>query len=157
MKKILIFGAIIILLFAGLALVTNMKQKQQAEGNPFGKKKLHPATIELLDDPNYQNVILPDQLSEKLANEEKTVVYFYQSTCPYCRELTPRLMPLAQELGVDIAQYNLLEFEEGWRDYQIESTPTLIYFEDGQEKDRITGAVSDEEFTAFFNKYGLNK
>ncbi len=155
MKKLAIYGAIVIVIFISLAVVTSMKQTKQAEGNPFGKSTLHPETIKLLDDPNYQNIILPEELERKLANKEDVTVYFYQSTCPYCKELTPRLVPLAEELGVDLVQYNLLEFQEGWEQYDIESTPTVVHFEDGKEKGRITGAVADEEFTAFFNEYVL--
>lgn len=156
MKKIFIYGAIVLVLFTGLAIVSTMKQEKQAEGNPFGKSKLHPETIQLLDDPNYQNVILPDELETKLANREDVTVYFYQSICPYCKELTPRLVPLADELGVDLVQYNLLEFNEGWHKYNLESTPTVIHFENGQEKERITGAQPNEQFISFFNTYVLN-
>lgn len=156
MKKLLIFGGVIVLIFVSLALVTNMKQSKQAEGNPFGKEKLDASTIELLDDPNYENVILPDELEEKLSNGEDVTVYFYQSNCPYCKELTPRLVPLAKDLGVDLVQYNLLEFEQGWRDYQIESTPTLIHFEAGEEKERVVGAHPNEVFTTFFNENVLD-
>ncbi len=60
--------------------------KQKAEGNPFGKEELHPATIDLLDDPNYQNIILPDELREALNNKETITVYFYSSTCEFCKK-----------------------------------------------------------------------
>ncbi|NEU30994.1 thioredoxin family protein [bacterium LRH843] len=157
MKKVIIYGGIIVLLFISLAVVTTMKQTEQSAGNPYGKDRLNPATIELLDDPNYQNVILPDELDEKLSKGENVTVYFYKSDCPYCKEATPRLVPLAEELGVEIVQYNLLEFEQGWRDYGIESTPTLVHFEAGKEKGRVVGAAPNEGFEAFLNEYALNK
>ncbi|WP_088102119.1 thioredoxin family protein [Halalkalibacter urbisdiaboli] len=155
MKKLLIYGGIVLLLFISLAVVSNVQQTKKAEGNPFGKDKLHSATTDLLDDPNYQNVILPDELSERLSQGDDVTVYFYSSTCPYCKEATPRLVPLAEEVGVDLVQYNVLEFEAGWSDYNIDSTPTLIHFENGEEKERIVGAASNEEYTAFFNDHVL--
>lgn len=53
MKKILIFAGIVIVLFGGLAFVTNYQQTEKAEGNPYGKDKLNPATVDQLEDPNY--------------------------------------------------------------------------------------------------------
>lgn len=157
MKKVLIFGGVVVLLFVALTVVTNMQQTQKAEGNPYGKDRLDAATVNLLDDPNYQNVILPDELAERLANVEDVTVYFYSPTCQFCQEATPRLVPLAEENGIDLVQYNLLEFEEGWNEYNIESTPTVVHYEDGVEVERVEGAASNEGFQQFFNEYVLSE
>ncbi|BAB05661.1 thioredoxin family protein [Halalkalibacterium halodurans] len=156
MKKLAIFGSIIVLLFVAIAVVTNLSQKQQVEGNPFGKETLDPTTIELLDDPNYQNVILPDELEDILAGEGEATVYFYASDCPYCKEATPRLVPIAEDLGIDLVQYNVKEFQQGWNDYNIESTPTIIHFENGEEVARLVGSHSDEGFTLFLEENVLD-
>ncbi|MCA1056552.1 thioredoxin family protein [Rossellomorea aquimaris] len=153
MKKIIIFLVIVIGLFAAIALVTNMQNSQKAEGNKFKKDNLDPATVDLLDDPNYQNVILPDELEKKLEDKEDVTVYFYSSTCPHCKNTTPILAPLAEEMGVDMVQYNVLEFEQGWNDYAIEATPTLVHFEDGKEVARVVGSQPEEEFKQFFEEY----
>ncbi len=152
MKKVLIFLAIIIVLFAGIAYVTKMQNSVKSKDNPYGKDTLHPATADLLEDPNYQNLILPDQLEEKLNSKEDLTVYFFSSTCPHCKAATPVLMPLADDLGVDVVQYNLLEFEQGWDDFGIESTPTLVQFKDGKEVARIVGNQPKEEFQSFLEK-----
>ncbi len=157
MKKVLFFGGIVVVLFIALALVTNIQQTQRAEGNPFGKERLNPATVSLMDDPNYQNVILPDELEERISNGEDVTVYFYSSTCQYCKETTPRLAPLADENGIDLVQYNLLEFEDGWNDYKIEATPTVVHFENGVEVGRVVGAATNDEFQQFFNQLVLNE
>ncbi|MFC0272177.1 thioredoxin family protein [Metabacillus herbersteinensis] len=146
MKKLLIFGAIIVVLFGGLAFVTTYQQKEQAEGNPYGKDDLKPATIDQLDDPNYQNLILPEDLEKKGEDKEDFTVYFYSPTCEYCKQTTPVLMPVADEAGVDINQFNLLEFEDGWNTYRIQSTPTLIHFKDGQEVERVEGYQEEATF-----------
>jgi thioredoxin-like negative regulator of GroEL len=152
LKKIIIFLAIIIGLFAAIALVTNMQNSQKAEGNKFKKDELDPATVKILDDPNYQNVILPEELEKKLEDKDDVTVYFYSSTCPHCKETTPVLAPLAEEMGVEMVQYNVLEFEQGWTDYQIEATPTLVHFENGEEVDRIVGSQPEDEFRSFFEE-----
>ena len=153
MKKVIIFLAIIIALFATLAFVTNYSNKQASEGNPYGKSKLKQATISQLDDPNYENQILPDELAERLADKESLTVYFYSPECAYCRETSPVIVPMAEELGMELPLYNLLEFEEGWQTYQITSTPTLVRYEDGVEVDRVEGKVSDAQFQAWFEQY----
>lgn len=152
MKKIIIFLVAIVALFAAIALITSMQNNQKAEGNKFKKANLEPATVELLDDPNYQNVILPEELEEKLKNNEDVTVYFYSSSCIHCKRTTPVLAPLAEDMGVDMVQYNLLEFEQGWDQYRIESTPTLVHFEDGKEVARIVGEQPEEEFKTFFEE-----
>jgi len=152
LKKIIIFLVAIVALFAAIALITSMQNNQKAEGNKFKKANLEPATVELLDDPNYQNVILPEELEEKLKNNEDVTVYFYSSSCIHCKRTTPILAPLAEDMGVDMVQYNLLEFEQGWDQYRIESTPTLVHFESGKEVARIVGEQPEEEFKKFFDE-----
>ncbi|TFJ93539.1 thioredoxin family protein [Lentibacillus salicampi] len=157
-KKMLIILGSIVVLFVALYFVMDYKN-QQATGdgeNPYGTDNLEQATIDQLDNPNYQNQILPDELETELDNGEDMLVYFYDPQCPHCQELTPRLVPIADEMGVDMKKLNLLEFEDAWGTYGIESTPTLIYFENGEEVDRVNGAQSNEVFEAFFNEYVVN-
>ncbi|QHA90197.1 thioredoxin family protein [Bacillus sp. N1-1] len=146
MKKAIIFLGIIIVLFGALAFVTNLSNSEKAEGNPYGKDSLDPATIDQLDDPLYQNQILPDELDKTLSKEEDAFVYFYSPTCIHCKNTSPILVPLAEDMDIDLKKYNVLEFEQGWNDYQIESTPTLIRFKDGKEVDRIVGTQTEETF-----------
>ena len=157
MKKILIFGLIIVAIFTALAFITNAQQKQLAEGNPFGKSNLHSETIKQLDDPNYQNIILPEELNEKLKAEESITVYYYSPTCPACEAASPILVPKAEEMGVEVKLFNLLEFKEGWNDYEIESTPTVIHYENGEEVARIVGLHEEENYEIFYRQIVKNK
>ncbi|MCC3355336.1 thioredoxin family protein [Bacillus sp. REN16] len=151
MKKIVIFTVVIVAIFGALAYVTTTQNKQKAEGNPFGKEKLDPATTAQLDDPNYQNQILPNELASKLENGESMTVYFYSPTCSHCQKTTPVIVPMVDEMGLDLKKFNLLEFEEGWKDYGIEYTPTLIHFENGEEVSRLVGYHPDHnEYKQWF-------
>ncbi len=109
---------------------------------PYGDKRLNPATAELLNDPLYQNIILPDELAQRLARKEEVYVYFFSPLCPHCKSTTPVVVPIAKELGIDLKMYNVLEFEQGWTDYNIKGTPTIVHFVDGEEKDRLVGGAS---------------
>jgi thiol-disulfide isomerase/thioredoxin len=153
MKKIIIFSGIIIALFVAMAVVTNMQNNAKiGENNPYKTNDLQQATIDLLDDPNYQKIILPDQLEEKLDNNEDVTVYFFASDCPHCKVTTPVLMPLADEMGIEVVQYNLLEFQDGWNQYGIDGTPTLVRYEDGKEVARIDGSREEAVFRQWFEE-----
>ncbi len=153
MKKIIIFLIVIVGIFAAIAGLTITQQKEKAEGNPYEKDTLDPATISQLDDPLYQKIILPEQLKERLANKEDVTVYFYSPKCDYCVETTPIVSPLAESLDIDLVQFNLLEFREGYNEFAIEYTPTIIHYKNGKEHERIVGAHSKEEFEAWFHEY----
>jgi thiol-disulfide isomerase/thioredoxin len=150
LKKILIFGTVILALFLAISWITSYQQTEKAKDNPYKKEKLDPATIEQLDDPNYKNLILPDELAKKLDNHETVTVYFYSPTCPHCEKTTPIVVPLAKKMGIDLKLFNLLEFEDGWDTYHIDGTPTIVHFENGKEVKRIDGYREENVFRDWF-------
>ena len=165
MKKLLIYLSVIVALFAILFVLNMQSNKANYEAYAEAANelyqtspdKLDPDTLKQLDDPHYQNIILPDELSARLTNKENLLVYFFSPECPHCQASTPILMPMAEDMGVDIRQFNLLEFTEGWREYNIEYTPTLVYFQEGKEIDRFVGGIQDpqaqEQMKQFLEKY----
>ena len=62
MKKVLIFLGIIIVLFSSTCFVNKYGKTVRKYPRIIltGKTSLHPETIALLDDENYQNIILPN-------------------------------------------------------------------------------------------------
>ncbi|WP_458413626.1 thioredoxin family protein [Schinkia sp. CFF1] len=153
MKKVIVFGVIVIAIFILLGAFSSMQNKQEeAIGNPYNKETLHPATIEQLKDPNYQNLILPDELKKILEDKGSAFIYFYSPTCAHCKRTTPVVVPMAKELGINLQLFNLLEFDDGWDTYKIEGTPTIVHFVDGKEVARIEGGVEAEQFKKWFNE-----
>jgi thiol-disulfide isomerase/thioredoxin len=152
LKKVIIFLAIIMALFGAMAFLSKMQNEEKvSEDNPYGKDTLHPETVSQLDDPNYQNLILPNKLDELLDNKEDVTVYFYSPTCPHCQRTTPIVAPLAKDMNINLLQFNLLEFEDGWDQYRITETPTIVQYKDGKEVNRITGFNEKEVFEDWFN------
>lgn len=151
MKKLLIIAGIVVVIFAGIILLTNQANDTKLANNPYDTDDLNQATIDQLDDENYQNLVLPADLEKQIASGEPTTVYFYSPLCGYCKETTPILMPVAEDMDVDVLQYNLLEYEEEAAPYQIEATPTLVHYEDGKEISRWVGAQPKESIELFFN------
>ncbi|WP_147803535.1 thioredoxin family protein [Alkalicoccus halolimnae] len=152
MKKLLMIGGVVVVIFAALIFVTSYQNEQAAQGNPFGLDSLHQETIDQLDNPLYENIILPEELDSRLDEDGSAMVYFYSGQCQYCNETTPVIVPLAEDMNVDLELYNILEFDQGWDDYGIEGTPTVIYFENGEEADRISGMYGKETYEAFFEQ-----
>src|SRR5699024_7835395 len=112
-NKMIIIIAVVILLFVGLFFMNNMKNKRALDGvdNPYGKDDLKQETIDQLDDPLYQNIIVPEDLDEKLANGETMTVYYFSPICVYCQKTTPIVVPITEELDIDMKKMNLLEFD----------------------------------------------
>ncbi|MGH2319214.1 thioredoxin family protein [Planococcus sp. SE5232] len=151
MKKLLIIAGIVVVVFAGIIFLTNQANNEKLANNPYDTEDLEQATIDQLDDENYQNIVVPAELEEQIASGDPTTVYFFSPTCQYCQQTTPVLMPVAEEMDIDVLQYNLLEYEQGWQQYLIEATPTLIHYENGEEVSRWVGAQPKENIEQFFN------
>lgn len=150
MKKLLIIAGIVVVIFAGIIFLTNQANDEKLANNPYDTEDLEQATIDQLDDENYQNIVVPSDLEEQIASGEPTTVYFFSPTCQYCQQTTPVLMPVAEDMNVDVLQYNLLEYDQGWQQYAIEATPTLIHYENGEEVSRWVGAQPKENIEQFF-------
>ncbi|MFB5760512.1 thioredoxin family protein [Paenibacillus medicaginis] len=163
-KLIPIIGFFVVLaVLIGVLIAINAGNRSELYNKSVST--LDPATREQLNDPNYQQIILPDALQQKINNKESFFVYFFASDCPHCRVTTPQLMPLADQEGITLHQFNLKEFEEGWNQYHIEFTPTLVYYENGVEKERIVGGLSEtagdngntlDQYKSLFEKYKTN-
>lgn len=153
MKKLLAIGGVIVVIFILIIVLTNKSNETKLKDNPYGTDKLDTATIGLIGNENYSNIILPDELEKKISSGEAVTAYFFSPTCSYCMEMTPRLMPIAKDMNVHVDQYNLLEYGDQAASYGIESTPTLIYFKDGEEVGRLVGAHPEENIRAFFSEY----
>ena len=151
-KMVIIIGVILVL-FAGLYFVTTMKSEKALENsdNPYGKDKLNQQTIDLLDDPDYQNIIVPEDLDAEIESGDSVTAYFFSPDCVHCQRTTPIVAPVAEENDIDMVKMNLMEFDK-MDYYDIEGTPTIVHYEDGEEKARIVGEHTKEEFQKFFDE-----
>lgn len=153
MKKLLAIGGIIVIIFALIVVLSKQSDKENMKDNPYGKDDLDQATKQLIGNENYNNIVLPEELAEKVASGDDVTAYFFSSTCGYCIEMTPILMPIANELDEEVLQYNVLEFNEEAAPYAITSTPTLIHYKDGMEVGRMEGLQPEENIRLFFEEF----
>lgn len=153
MKKVIVFLIGVIVIFAGAAYYTNMKNEQKSTENTSTKDQVTATSGDQSNETaKNPNQVLPEDLQKKLANKENVTVYFYSPECTHCQQTAPIVVPLAKEMGINLLQYNVLEFEQGWDDYNIEGTPTIVQFKNGKEAARIVGFNEKEAFRTWFNE-----
>ncbi|MEK3881665.1 thioredoxin family protein [Paenibacillus sp. PL2-23] len=139
-----LYIGIIVIVFGAIFALGKMNVNKLYE---MPASELNPATRILLDDPLYQNIILPDELDKKMKDQDDFFVYMFSASCSYCKDTTPHLIPLAEELDIDLPMFNLLEFPAYNAKLNIDSTPTLLYIQDGVEADRLVGGIRKEGMT----------
>ena len=91
--------------------------------------------------PNKEN------FEDLLKSKELLVVDFFATWCGPCKILAPTIEELAKKAdnGVRIAKVDVDENEELATNYDIQAVPTIIFFKNAQEVNRITGVVSLEK------------
>lgn len=89
-----------------------------------------------------------EQFDEKVLKADKPVLLdFYSDTCIPCKRMSGLLLDLEEEYEDQIYIYkvNVNYDEELAKKYEVMSVPTLVVIENGEEKNRLTGAVPKDE------------
>ena len=92
---------------------------------------------------------------EKVLNAEKPVlVDFYSDTCVPCKMLSPVLSQLETELDgkLNIYKVNVGYDQELVDKYEIQASPTLIFFKGGEEVSRLRGVTQKAKIIEEFEK-----
>lgn len=81
-----------------------------------------------------------------LHSDRRVLVDFWAEWCAPCRRLAPLLSEIAGQHGeIDIARVNVDEEPRLALTYSVSSVPTLIAFENGEPRERLTGLHSRRE------------
>lgn len=136
MKKMFLFGGIVVLLLAALFMVTSMEEKQVS------------------NDPKdyYTNKTSVDELKTNLKEGKDQTIYFYQTSCTHCQKVSPIIVPMTKDMGIDMKVLDLEKEPDGWDEFKIEGTPTIIRYKDGKEVSRISGEKSKDTFEKWFTE-----
>lgn len=85
------------------------------------------------------------------------VIDFYAEWCMPCLMIAPVLEELAGKLkSIKFARVNVDENKELSSRFNITSIPCLVIFKNGEEVDRITGALPQEVLEEKLGKYVKN-
>ncbi|TKI86515.1 thioredoxin family protein [Bacillus mycoides] len=138
MKKMIIFASICLLLFITFLIITNK------ENNTSSKA--------VTKNDYYKNKITIDQLENDISNNKEKVIYFYQTTCFHCKLVSPIIVPMAEDMNINMQVIDLETYKEGWDKFKITGTPTVVHYKKGKEIDRIEGEQEETTFRKWFKK-----
>ncbi len=83
---------------------------------------------------------------EVLRSEVPVLVDFWAAWCGPCKMLAPVIEEIAAEAdGFKVGKVNVDDEEDLAREYGIQSIPTLIVLENGEEKSRSLGVAPKEQ------------
>ncbi len=101
--------------------------------------------------------IIKEKDFEKTIKKGVVVVDFFATWCGPCRMMSPILEQAQETLGdkAKIVKVDVDESEKLARSYGIMSIPTLLFFVDGQLKDKHIGLMSKDDFIETVEKYTL--
>ena len=75
---------------------------------------------------------------------------FYSDSCVPCKRLSPVLAELEEEhTDIKFVKVNVAYEEDLVEKYEVQASPTLILFRNGEETGRLRGAVKKEELEEF--------
>ncbi|MDD6480767.1 MAG: thioredoxin domain-containing protein [Lachnospiraceae bacterium] len=97
--------------------------------------------------------ISQDNFEEKVLQADKPVLLdFYSDTCIPCKRMAGPLGEVedAYEEQIYVYKINVNYDEKLAEQYGVMSAPTLVYLENGEEKNRLVGAAGKEQIIKLF-------
>lgn len=86
----------------------------------------------------------------EIESGKPVVIDFWAEWCGPCKKLAPVIDELANEYDgkVLIGKYNVDDYSDISTDYSIRNIPTVLFFKDGELKERKVGSIKREEIDA---------
>jgi thioredoxin 1 len=103
--------------------------------------------IEEVNDGNFKVAVLE--------SKQPVLVDFWAQWCGPCRALGPIVESIARDYSeiARVAKLNVDDNPAVTGRYGIRAIPTLVVFKDGEEKERLIGAVSPDEIKRNLDKH----
>jgi thioredoxin len=101
-----------------------------------------------------QTVTTEDVESKVLRSPGPVILDFYQTSCPPCHVLEPRLERVAEQYRDRVPVYRVdidrdLAVAER---FKVMSIPTLLILRNGQEVERLDGLITEADLRAAFER-----
>lgn len=93
-----------------------------------------------------QNVSGEDFEKEVLQHESAVLVEFYSDSCVPCKRMSPIMAELEEEYReIKIVKLNVNFGAETAQKYGVLSSPTFLFFKNGDEVKRLRGIVAKDD------------
>ncbi|WP_049988012.1 thioredoxin [Halobellus rufus] len=80
-----------------------------------------------------------DHLAELLDDHEIVLVDYHADWCGPCKMLEPTVEEIADETDVAVLKVDIDELQDVARDAGVRSVPTLQFYKNGEEAERVIG------------------
>lgn len=89
--------------------------------------------------------VTADSFEQEVLKASGVVVCdFYTDWCYPCKKIKPEMEKLAETKDIKVVALNAGDHMELARKYNISTVPTIVFFKDGQEVDRLNGLVKSQ-------------
>ena len=87
--------------------------------------------------------------SEVLNSNVPVLLEFYSDSCIPCKRMSPILAELEEEhTDIKVSKLNIKFGADTARKYNVMSSPTIVFFKNGEEVNRIKGVAKKAELEA---------
>ena len=91
--------------------------------------------------------------AEVLDAQGVVIADFYSDSCIPCKRMSPLLAEIEEEqTEIKLVKVNINYESDLVERYEVQAAPTLIFFKDGKEADRIRGAARKADITEIIEK-----
>jgi len=92
---------------------------------------------------------------EEQLSPELTMVDVWAPWCGPCRTLTPIIERVSEERNVKLLKINADESGDLATSFGVRGIPTVIFFKNGQEVDRVVGLKQATTYTEIIEKHSI--
>ena len=95
-----------------------------------------------------------NEFNEQL-DDQLTIVDVWAPWCGPCRTLTPIIEKVSEEKSVKLRKVNADESGDLASSFGVRGIPTVIFFKNGQEVDRIVGLKQADSYNEIIEKHSI--